>query len=152
MKRIACYVLLISTVLVSCDTVSQKTKETINKGGETVGKTASEFIEGVTEGVEQTLQCEINLSEELKSKGLATGKYSLNSIANGLDNQLTLYIIFNEAFSGNLIAKALDKNGLEIGRSQISVSQKAGEAAYFDFNFDPRTNIEVRSKIAIEAI
>ena len=55
MKRISIILALLALFTLSCDRLKQKTKETINKGGETVGKTATEFLEGVTEGVEKTL-------------------------------------------------------------------------------------------------
>ena len=81
-------------LLASCGKVREKAKETINKGGETVGKTATEFFEGISAGI--------------------------------------------------------DKNGLETGRAKIDIAGKADEAAYFDFVFDKRTYIEVKSKIILE--
>jgi len=63
---------------------------------------------------------------------------------------LTLYLIFDKDFKAPLTVKAFDKSGLEIGRSKIEIENKAGEAGYFDFVFDKRTYIEVRSKILIE--
>ncbi|MBR9861503.1 hypothetical protein GYB22_12320 [bacterium] len=138
-------------ITLSCSKVKKKTKETINKGGETVGKSASEFFEGVSEGVEKTLECEVILSQELNNKGLQTGKYTINNDSLvGNKNQLTLYLIFNEDFKAPLTAKAYDKNGLEIGRTKLEVEGKAGDAGYFDFTFNKRTYIEVKSKILIE--
>lgn len=153
MKQLLTLITLFALLTISCDRVKNKTKETINKGGETVGKTASEFIEGVTEGVEQILQCEISLSQALMDQGLSTGKFSIeDGAAGGDDNKLTLYIIFDKDFSATLRAKAFDKNGLEIGRVTLDVEGKAGDAGYYDFVFDTRTYIEVKSKITIERI
>lgn len=143
--------MLFALVVMSCGRVKKKTKDTINKGGETIGKTASEFIEGVTEGVEQTLQCKLTLSQELQEKGLKTGKFTIQSgPTEGNNNQLTLYLIFDKAFKGTLKAKVVDKNGLEIGRSKSEVEGAAGDSGYFDFDFDKRTYIEVKSVITIE--
>lgn len=139
-------------LLSGCDGCKQKTKETINKGGEVVGQTATEFVEGISEGVDHTLQCEIVLSKTLTDQGLSTGKFTIadNTVDGGYNNQLTLYIIFNKDFDAPVSAKVYDKQGLEAGRTQIQVRGKAGAAGYFDFAFDKRTYIEVKSKVVLE--
>jgi len=139
-------------IFVSCGWVKNKTKEGINKGGETVGKTATEFFEGVSEGIDKTLQCEINLSQELQDKGVRTGKFSINnSLEGGTNNLLTMYLIFDKDFNSPITAKVFDKNGLEIGRAKlINIENQAGNAGYYDFAFDKRTYIEVKSKILLE--
>ncbi len=144
-------IFLLSLITLSCNSVKEKTKEIINKSGETVGKAASEFIEGASEGIDQTLKCEITLSEELKKQGLSTGKYSItNDSTGGKDNQLTLYLIFEKDFDTILTAKAFDKEGLETGRTKLTVKGIAGNAQYFDFIFDKRMALEAKSKITIE--
>ena len=145
------FTLSILLLFISCNKISEKTKETINKGGETVGKTATEFFEGISEGVDRALDCEVVLTEKLKNKGLKTGKFSIvNSSLGGENNLLTLYLIFNQDFKATLTAKAFDKKGLEIGRTKTTIEGKKDDAAYFDFKFDKRTYIEVKSKILIE--
>jgi hypothetical protein len=145
------FILSALVLTTSCEKMKNKTKETINKGGETVGKTATEFFEGVSEGVDQTLQCELTLSPELNEQGLQTGKFSILYDSSGINrNQLTLYLIFNQEFNSEVLVKAFDKNGLEIGRTKKILEGAAGDAGYFDFQFDKRTDIEVRSKIIME--
>jgi len=143
-------ILFVLILLVSCGRIKEKAKETINKSGETVGKTATEFFEGVSEGIDKTLQCELSLSQSLMDNGLKTGKFSIESANEGSNNQLTVYLIFHKDFKSSVTAKVFDKNGLEIGRSKIDVEMKAEEAGYFDFIFDKRSYIEVRSKIILE--
>ena len=135
---------------VSCSRIKEKAKETINKSGETIGKTATEFFEGVVEGVDKTLQCELSQSESLIDKGLKTGKFSIENAGEGRNNQLTVYLIFDRDFKSPITAKVFDKNGLEIGRTQIDVEGKADNAGYFNFIFDKRSYIEVKSKIVLE--
>lgn len=150
MKRIVFIFALILTVCISCNRVSKKAKDTINRTGEAVGETATEFFEGVAEGVDKTLECEITISKSLEKKGIKAGTFSIDKINPGANkNKLTLYLIFEKDFKGDLIAKAYDKKGLEIGRSKIQASGKAQEAGYFDFLFDERTDIGVRNKITI---
>ena len=137
-------------LLTSCSRVKERARETINKSGETVGKTATEFFEGISSGIDKTLECELSLSETLLNKGLKTGKFSIESVAGGNNNQLTVYLIFDKDFNSQVIAKIFDKSGLEAGRAKIDIAGKADEAGYFDFVFDKRTNVEVKSKIILE--
>ncbi|MEY5046737.1 MAG: hypothetical protein RLZZ175_96 [Bacteroidota bacterium] len=147
-QSIVC-ILLIS--LLACDKVKEKTKQTINEGGEVVGKTATEFVEGVSEGIDKTLECKIELQPSVSSAGLKTGSFSIQSDSTGgKNNLLTIYFIFDKDFKKEVLVKAFDKSGLEIGRSKQTITAKAGEAKYFDFKFDKRTYIEAKSKITVE--
>ena len=143
-------ILAVLVLIVSCGRIKEKAKETINKSGETVGKTATEFFEGFSEGIDKTLQCEVSLSQSLMDKGLKTGKFAIENAEGGSNNQLTIYLIFDKDFKSSVTAKAFDKNGLEIGRTKIDIEGKANEAGYFDFIFDKRSQIEVKSKIVLE--
>jgi len=136
---------------VSCNQVKDKTKQTINKGGEVVGKGATEFFEGVSEGVDKTMQCKITLSEGLINNGIRTGKFFIDSdTLGGIKNKLSIYLIFEKDFSGIIKVKSFDKNGLESGRTSLNVTGKTGSATYFDFIFDRRTNIEQKSNLVFE--
>src|SRR5687767_14039448 len=103
--------LLLITIATSCGDVKEKAKETINKGGEVVGETATEFVEGVTEGVDRTLDSKIVVSDALKKQGINTGKFYIESDTLGKDNKLVIYVISGKDFKGKLTFKALDKKG-----------------------------------------
>jgi len=68
------YIVIAICIFSSCDWLKQKTKEIVNKSGEVIAKTGSEFIDGVSKGVEKTFQNEVVFSETLKTKGLKAGK------------------------------------------------------------------------------
>lgn len=136
--------------LFSCQKVTDTAKETVNKGGETVGQTASEFVNGVAKGIDKTYLPELVISEDLKTKGLKSGKYMIGRDTSGSDNMLSVYLIFDKDLKTELKAKAFDANGLEIGRAKTTVDKKAGEATYYDFHFDKRTVMEAKSKLVIE--
>lgn len=142
-------ILVVLSLTCACSKVKEKTKETLNKGGETVGEMATEFTEGVTEGVERNLDCKIVLSERLKQQGIALGKYHIESDTLGHNNKIVVYLITEKAFKGNLTFKVSDKKGVEFGRTQLTLDTKAGAANYYDVVFDPRTDIEVKSTIEI---
>ena len=148
--RVYAILLLLFFSVTACDSLQKKTKETINKSGEVVGKSATEFIEGVSDGVDKTLQCELSLSQSLKDKGIKTGKFSIADTLGGKHNLLILYLIFDKDFDGTISAKVFDQDNLEMGRKALPVIDKSGEARYFDFVFDKRTYIESKSKIIIE--
>lgn len=149
MKKVIVLLFLIALV-VSCSDVKEKAKHTINKGGEVVGETATEFVEGVTEGVDRTLDNKIVIAEGLKNRGISTGKFYIETDSIGKDNKLVIYIITEQDFKGRLTFKVLDKKGLETGRKTLGLDRKAGEAAYEDVVFDNRTDIEVKSTIQID--
>lgn len=141
---------LLFCVLFSCEGIKSKTKETINRSGEVVGKSAAEFFEGVSEGVETSIDCELTLSEEMNAEGISRGKYTVGSENSNNYNKLTVYFIFEQNIKNHYTAIVLDKSGLEIGRTSIPVEGLEGETGYFDFIFDERTNIEVKSIINIQ--
>lgn len=135
----------------ACSNITNKTKQTLNEGGEAVGKTATEFIEGVSKGVENTLECEVILSDSLKEQGITTGAFEIeNDTLGGKDNLLSIYLIFDKNITKKLTAKAYNKKGLEIGRANLTIKAKEGQADYYDFSFNSKTEIGVRSKVIIE--
>ncbi len=69
-----CILLLSIIVLFSCERVKNKTQKTINAGGEAVGQSATEFVEGISEGIDKTLEAKVKLSPNLIKNGLNTGK------------------------------------------------------------------------------
>lgn len=129
--------------------VREDTKDAINKGGEAVGKAAGEFFEGVSEGVERTLQCTLELSPSITEAGVSTGAHSVEN-EGGKDNKLVLYLIFENDFKRTLTFKAFNKAGEEVGRTTVEVNAKAGEAGYYDVVFDERTQLESKSRVVVE--
>jgi len=139
------------SLLFSCERVKNKTQDTINAGGEAVGQSATEFVEGISEGIDKTLESKVKLSPNLITNGLSTGKFEISdNPLGGNDNLLTLYLIFDKDFDGILRVKVFDKNGLETGRAKLEVKGIKGDANYFDFTFGDRVKIEARSLIVVE--
>jgi hypothetical protein len=136
---------LLLTSCFSCDV-----KDKVNKAGDATGKVLGEFASGISNGVEEALVVKVVLSNELQKKGLQLGKTTVTSDSGANDNVLTVYIIFNQDFSGELTAKAFDNEKTEMGRAKLNVSGKKDDAVFFDFHFDTRTNIDNDSKLTIE--
>ena len=57
--------------MTACHWAGEKTKDALNKGGEFAGSAATEVIEGVTTGVEETWSVDVRLSDALAAKGIA---------------------------------------------------------------------------------
>ena len=144
------YFFAIIFVIISCNSAKEKAKDAINKAGETVGQSTTEFAKGVTEGVDKSLGSEIQISPSLLEKGIKTGKIKITSSADANDNILSLYIIFDNDFKQDISVKILDSKGLEYGRVKQNVKGKAGEARFVDFTFDKHTDIESKSKFIID--
>lgn len=136
-------------VCFSCDRAKDMAKDTLHKGGEIVGKAGSEIADGVRKGVEESFSVAVDASPSLKEKGLQFGKIMVTGTDSTSDNILTVYIIFDKRFSGTLTAKAIDKNGLEFGRSAVMVSSDSGDAKFVDFIFDRRTDISREDRMVV---
>ncbi len=146
-KNITAVFVIVSLLVSSCNSCS-------NKAGQKVGETLGEFTEGVGKGAEKAFDIVVQPSAQLKEKGLGIGKVLLGSdttSANeGHDNKLSVYMTFEKDFEHEVVIKITDAKGLEMGRSKLPVKAKKGDAEYYDFIFDKRTNIDSDSKITIE--
>ena len=145
------YLLIILTLTsMSCNWAKQKTKETVNKTGEVVAKTSSEFVNGISKGIEKTFKNDVVFSDELKKQGLRSGKIIINGTDSSTDNILTTYLIFDGNLDQNITIKVISQEGQEYGRVTQHITAQKGDAKYFDFMFDKRTNIDSKGKLLFE--
>lgn len=142
--------LLASASLTACHRAAEGAKEALNKGGELAGSAATEVIEGVTTGVEQTWKVDVRLSAELSSQGLGLGKTSAESDSAGNDNHLIVYLTNERAVRDTLHVIAMDKDSLEMGRATLIVDAPAGSGAYYEVRFPARTDLERKSTVWIQ--
>jgi hypothetical protein len=134
----------------SCDWAKDKTKKAVNKTGEIVGKTSSEFGDGIYKGVKKTFDNDVKISDQLKTKGLELGEVLINSSDSATDNVLTAYVIFNDNFDQEITIKIFAENGKEYGRLREKLKGEKGDAKHFDFTFDKHVNIGAKGNITIE--
>jgi hypothetical protein len=137
-------------LITSCSRIKQKANESINITGKTIGQGTSEFVSGVSEGVDGTFECAVVLSKELTDKGIHFGKFKISANKEGAKNLFSVYLIFDKDFRDNIVIKVTDKKGEEYGRIRTLIEAKHGEAGYHDFEFDNRTDIESRSSFAFD--
>lgn len=129
----------------SCN-IKDNAKKAINKTGETVGKVGGEFAGGVADGVTQTFQSTLTISEDLQKQGLSSGKFTINEDT----HTISIYLIFNKDISKTITAKVFDKEWAEYGRCNTEVAAKKGDAKFIDFRFDDRTDFEMNSNFVLE--
>ena len=137
--------ILLSAFSPACHRLKDKANDTIHSTGRTVGQGATEFVSGVGEGIDQTLECSLVLAPELSEKGLSYGKFNIHSDSGGIKNKLTVYLIFEKNFKQTLRVRLRDRNGAEYGRVKLQIEGKSGDAGYYDFVFDRRADIENKS-------
>jgi len=131
------------------DRALDKGEAAIEKGGEAIKKTANKAADGIGDLINRNMGCKLELSEDLKGKGLSTGKFYVEEGANDKDNKLVVYFISEKDFNGEVKVKVTNKDGLELGRTTVKLNKKAGDAGYEDIVFDERTDIESKSVITI---
>lgn len=143
-------VCLLAVGMSACHWAGEKTKDALNKGGEFAGSAATEVIEGVTTGVEETWSVDVRLSDALMKKGLAIGRTEVENDSAGRANRLVIYLSTTSTFNDTLTATAFDQGGVEMGRTQLPLQLKAGSADYHAFVFQSRTDLERKSRVEIK--
>lgn len=139
-------ILIITTLTISCE----RFKGGVNKAGEKAGEVIGEAAEGVARGVENAFELKIEKKDSVKLKAIDFGKITVDSGPDATDNKLIVYIIFTEDFSGEIMLKVFDKKRSEIGRVRKTIQGKKDVATYFEFIFDPHTNIDRDCLIVME--
>ena len=134
--------LALSVILPSCDRLSNSTEK--------IGETAGDMVKGIETGVKKARAINLTYTESLTEKGISNGKVTLKNDKEGTDNLLSIYLIFSKKFRGKISAKAYDNQGLEMGRSSIKVEADGGDAGFYDFHFDKRTNIDRDGRIVLQ--
>ena len=147
MKKLLLTFVFAQIVLFSCQT--EEGNEKLADAGQTVGKSAATIAKSVKSGIEQATKIKIDLSENLKNRGLSTGKITLGS-KGGRHNVLNVYMIFDKRINRSVTMKVMDAEGLELGRTKVLVKGEPGDAKFIDFVFDTRTNIDRDNKIVME--
>lgn len=132
----------LAVILFSCDRLSSSSEK--------IGQTAGDVVKGIESGVKKARAVNVTYTESLTNKGISNGKVTLKNDKEGTDNLVSIYLIFSKKFKGKITAKAYDNEGLEMGRSLIKVEVDGGEAGFYDFHFDKRTNIDRDGRIVLE--
>lgn len=129
----------VALFLVGCGSREGSDKSVAQQAGDQVGRTVTDFARGVGHGVDKQLEVSVELSEELTNLGLSktvakVAPYSAPPTP-GKDKVLSVYLIAQKPFAGQLLAKGLNAEGQEIGRATAEVTLAADDARYVIFTF-----------------
>ncbi len=147
MKKV---ILFLITIGLNTSCLTDSGNEKLANASKNVGQSAAKVVSGLKTGIEKVAKINIELSENLKNRGLSLGKTKLDSKNGGRHNMLNVYVIFDKKINKNVIVKVYNNQNEEIGRTKSLISGDAGEAKYIDFIFDKRTNIDRDYKIVME--
>ena len=150
MKTVVLTGVILCFTITACDWAKDKAKDTLHKSGEIVGKAGSEVVDGLSKGVEESFTNLVEISPRISGNGIRIGRVTVTGTDSTTDNMVSVYLIFDQKYSGKITAKALDSDGLEFGRTSIDIVADSGSARFVDFEFDRRTNIDRNDQVRLE--
>ncbi|HEX7375699.1 MAG TPA: hypothetical protein VF278_01240 [Pirellulales bacterium] len=119
------------------------------KAGQAVGETVTDFAKGIGSGIDKRLEVEVDLSPRVSGLGLSRTVAK----AAGIDSQgkgITVYMLSQKAVAGSLVAKALNSEGTEIGRSVVDIDFAEDDAQYITFQFDAQMDTQLVRRYTID--
>ena len=150
MKKTINYIFCLGLSIGALGCRTDSGNEKLANASKNVGQSAAKVVSGLKTGIEKVAKINIELSENLKTRGLSLGKIKLDSKNGGRHNMLNVYVIFDKKINKNVTVKVYNNQNEEIGRTKSLITGDAGDAKYFDFIFDKRTNIDRDFKIVME--
>ena len=141
---LACLALLVFGCGSSDESVSKK-------AGRKLGEGATDFVTGVGTGVDKQMLVEVEVTPAVTGQGLA----KTIAKSTGLDAKkkgICVYFIAKNECSLTFLARALNKDGLEIGRSKVSETFGKDDAKYVTFPFDEEMDSALVKKYQIDLL
>jgi len=137
-------ILIVIIVIVGC---GKKDESIAKKAGSKIGSTLTDFTTGIGKGIDKQMKVKVELSDELK--GLGISKTISKSM--GLDKKgITVYFLSKDGMKIKLIAKAINSENLEIGRSVVETEFDTDDAKYIEFEFDNNLDRSMVAKYSID--
>jgi hypothetical protein len=148
MVRASLVSLVIGLILCGCG--GKESDESLAKrAGNKLGQSMTDFASGVGGGVDQKLMVDVTLSDELTEKGFT--KTVAKSLGVDLNKGITVYLIAGQPYEGGLMAKVLNAEDQEVGRSLVRVKFEADDAQYVEFAFRREVDMQLAKRFTIEA-
>lgn len=140
------FVLTCTVFLTGCENIEG---EQVKNIGTKIGETVSNFFSGVGKGIKKEINVKVELAQEISDQGLTITSTKVEEKKDDRKN-LSVYFISGNNFQGNLLAKALDEEGEEIGRATVSVNLAKDDAQYVVFSFPKEMELSLVQKYIIE--
>lgn len=148
MKAMLACLAVVALVIAGC---GDDDESGAKKTGRGIGKGATDFVKGMGEGIDEAMKVEVELGPAMIAKGFK----KTVSKSTGMSTEkkgVAVYITSDNAYSGELRAKALNKAGLEIGRSTVDVTFDKDDAKYVTFMFDDEMDSALVAKYEVDLV
>jgi hypothetical protein len=140
---------LLAVLLVGVPGCGKQDESLAKQTGNKVGETLTDFASGVDKGVDKQMAVNVELSKSLVDAGISTTIAKSNGFDPKGTKGISVYMIASKPLKGKLTAKALNKEGQEIGRATADVDFAADDAKYIAFVFDSKMDTQLVDKYAI---
>lgn len=137
-------IIILLTGCVENDKGGKSTESVAKRTGDKVGKLITDFASGVGKGIDDQLMVNIEISQDIINKGITVTTSKQDKMKG-----ITIYMISETEFKSTLIAKALNKEGHEIGRSTVDVEFTDNDAKYVTFTFPDEMDSQLVEKYVI---
>jgi len=131
-------------VLAGC---GKRDESLANRAGSKVGETLTDFASGIGKGIDRQMIVNVELSRNLADEGITKTISKAGGIG---ERSISVYLISEKPFKAKLIARALDRDGQEIGRSTADVELAADDAKYVTFSFYDEMDTQLVARYAID--
>jgi hypothetical protein len=142
MTRGTILALLVAVALTAC---GRKDESLAKSAGSKVGEALTNFGSGVGAGIDAARSVPVELTSELAERGLT------RTVSKWEKGGLCVYVIARDTVASKVMAKALNKDGDEIGRSKIELALDADDAKYVTFTFPPEMDAQLVTRYVISA-
>lgn len=121
----------------------------VHAAGQKVGETAVEFVAGLGQGIDRQMVVVVDLSPDVTELGLQKTMAKALTMEQRATKGMSIYFIADKAVKTALLAKALNADGVEIGRAAVDIELAEDEARYVNFVFDPQTDMQLVAKYVV---
>ncbi len=118
------------------------------KAGSAISGTAADFVAGLGEGVDKRMTVILQADPVLASRGLTVTQGKSRGMGS---KNAAVYVVADKPFKGKLVARALDGEGTEIGRSVVEEEFAADDARYVTFTFNEEMDSQLVRTYALSA-
>jgi hypothetical protein len=114
------------------------------KAGGKVGETVTDFATGVGKGIDKQLTVQVDLLNGLADRGVS------KTVAKTIPYGFSIYLVAAKPLKSQLIAKALNKEGQEIGRCVVEVEFAGDDAKYVHCTFPEDMDTQLVEKFTLD--
>lgn len=118
------------------------------KAGSAISGTAADFVAGLGEGVDKRMTVTLQADPALAARGLTVTQGKSRGMGS---KNAAVYVVADKPFKGKLVARALDGEGTEIGRSVVEEEFAADDARYVTFTFNEEMDSQLVRTYALSA-